>query len=168
MHRSPSRCRQNFQIRKIQRFEKSDTDISDLIIVVLIEMKFVRNDMLNNLYLDDKFPILHCSPSGSLHSLTKSQILWYLKSDTVISNDTVHCFDQNKGCQKLRYEQIWTLCSNPLGYTVFTPRDSEIGKIQPFLRNYILNNLYLHNKLLILHRCTSTHGLPKSQIWWYF
>ena len=29
-------------------------------------MKVVRNDILNNLYLHDKLPILYCSPSGSL------------------------------------------------------------------------------------------------------
>ena len=32
MHRSPPRSRQNFQIRKMQRYDKSDTDISDLMI----------------------------------------------------------------------------------------------------------------------------------------
>jgi len=32
VHRSPPRSRQNFQNRKIQRFDKSDTDISDLMI----------------------------------------------------------------------------------------------------------------------------------------
>ena len=32
MHRSPPRSRQNFQIRKIQRYDKFDTDISDLMI----------------------------------------------------------------------------------------------------------------------------------------
>ena len=46
-----------FQIRKILRFDKSDRfDHS-----VLIEIKVVRNDILNNLYLHDKLPILHCS-----------------------------------------------------------------------------------------------------------
>ena len=49
-----------FQIRKIQRFDKSDTDISNL-----IEIKIVRNDTLNNLYLHDKLPILHSSLSES-------------------------------------------------------------------------------------------------------
>ena len=46
-----------FQIRKIQRFDKSGSyfrfDHS-----VLAEMKVVRNSVLNNLYLNDKLPIL--------------------------------------------------------------------------------------------------------------
>ena len=28
------------------------------------------------------------------------------KSDTVISNDIVQCYDQNKSCQKLLYKQL--------------------------------------------------------------
>ena len=31
-------------------------------------MKVVRNNILSNLYLDDKLPILHCSSSGNLKS----------------------------------------------------------------------------------------------------
>ena len=41
-------------------------------------MKIVRNDILNNLYTDDKFPIFNCSPSGSLQSWPDFKILWYL------------------------------------------------------------------------------------------
>ena len=52
-------------------------------------MKVVRNDIVNNLYLHDKLPILHFSPSGSLQSWPYSQIWWFFKFDTVISNDTV-------------------------------------------------------------------------------
>ena len=29
-------------------------------------MNVIRNGVLNNLYLNDKLPILHCSPSGTL------------------------------------------------------------------------------------------------------
>ena len=32
MHRSPPKSRQNFQIRKIPRYDKSETDTSDLMI----------------------------------------------------------------------------------------------------------------------------------------
>ena len=35
---------------------------------VLIDIKVVRNDILNNLYLHDKLLILYCSPYGSLQS----------------------------------------------------------------------------------------------------
>ena len=35
---------------------------------VLIEIKFVGNYILNNLYLHDKLPILHCYPSWSFWS----------------------------------------------------------------------------------------------------
>ena len=65
----------------------------------------------HNLYIHDKLLILHCSPSGSLQSWPNSQIWWFIKSDTVISNDTVQCSGWNKSCQKLRYEQLWTLWS---------------------------------------------------------
>ena len=64
----PPGVAKKIQIRKIQRFDKSDTDISDLIIECFGRVKVVRNVVLNNLYLDDKFPILHCSPSGSLYN----------------------------------------------------------------------------------------------------
>ena len=57
-----------FQIRKIQRFDKFDTDISDLIIECFGRDESCQKGHLNNLYLDDKFPILHCSLSGSLQS----------------------------------------------------------------------------------------------------
>ena len=43
-------------------------NISELFIVFLVEMEVVRNDILNNLYPDEKLPILNCSPSGSLQS----------------------------------------------------------------------------------------------------
>ena len=39
MYRSPPRIAKIFQIRKIHRFDKSDTDISDLIIGVFIKKK---------------------------------------------------------------------------------------------------------------------------------
>ena len=35
---------------------------------VLIEIKVVRNNILNNLHLNEKLPILQSSPSGSLQS----------------------------------------------------------------------------------------------------
>ena len=54
----PPGVAKNFQIQEIQRFDKSDTDI---IIECLgqDESWHVRNDILNNLYLHDKIPILH-------------------------------------------------------------------------------------------------------------
>ena len=59
-------------------------------------MKVVRNNILNNLYHHDKLPILYCSLSGSLQIWPNSQIWWFLKSDTVISNDTVQCFGMSQ------------------------------------------------------------------------
>ena len=89
MHRSPPRSRKNFNIRKSSmiwqiwhrhfRFDHS----------VLIDLKVVINDILNNLYLHDKLLILHCSPSGSLHSLPKSQIWRYFESDNFQWHRTV-------------------------------------------------------------------------------
>ena len=48
-----------FQIRKILRFDKSDTDILDLIIEDLIEIKYVRNYILNTLSSLSKFSPLY-------------------------------------------------------------------------------------------------------------
>ena len=48
MHRSPPGVTNIFQIRKIKRFDKSDKDISDLIIECLVKTKVVKNDILNN------------------------------------------------------------------------------------------------------------------------
>ena len=73
---------------------------------VLIEIKVVRNDILNNLYLNDKLPVLHSFHSGRLQSWPNSQIWWIFKSDTVISNDTVQCFGRNE-CQKCYLQQLW-------------------------------------------------------------
>ena len=38
----------------------------DVVQFFFIEIKVVRNNILNNLYLNDKLPILHCLPSRSL------------------------------------------------------------------------------------------------------
>ena len=57
-----------FQIRNIQRFDKFDTDISDLIKACSNRNKSCQKLYFKNLYLNDKLPILHCTPSGSLQS----------------------------------------------------------------------------------------------------
>ena len=66
MHCSPPRSRQkisdlkNTRIRQIRhRYFSYDHS-------VLVEIKDIRNDISNNLYLHDKLPIVHCSPSVSL------------------------------------------------------------------------------------------------------
>ena len=68
LHRSHPRSRQNcpdsknskiWQIR--HRYFKYDHS-------VLVEIRLVRNYILNNLYLHDKLPIVHCSPSAILWS----------------------------------------------------------------------------------------------------
>ena len=78
MHRSPNRIRQNSPASKNSkiwqiwyRYFRFDNS-------VLIEMKVIRNDISNNLYLDDKLPILYSSTSGSLQSWPNSQIWWFL------------------------------------------------------------------------------------------
>ena len=45
---------------------------------VLIEINYVKNGNLNNLYPEDKLPIFNCSPSGSLQSWPDSKIWWFL------------------------------------------------------------------------------------------
>ena len=95
---SDSKNLKNWQIRhRYFRYEHS---------VFLVRLKVVRNDILNNLYLHDKLPIVHCSPSMSLWSWPNSQIWWFFRSCTVLSNLTVQCFDQNEWCQQCYLQQL--------------------------------------------------------------
>ena len=62
MHRSPPRSHQNFPDSKIQRFDKSDRYFRFDHKSVLVEMKVVRNVILNNIDLYDKPLRMHRSP----------------------------------------------------------------------------------------------------------
>ena len=57
-----------FQIRKIQDLTNLTQIFQILSYSLLIGIKVVGNDILNNLYLYDELPILDCPPSGSLQS----------------------------------------------------------------------------------------------------
>ena len=65
MHRSPPRSRQNFPDSKIQRFDKSDTDISDLIIECFDRDESCQKCHLNNIDLNDQPSRMHGSPPRS-------------------------------------------------------------------------------------------------------
>ena len=65
----------------------------------MIEIKVVKNLILNNIDIDDQPSRMHRSLPMSRQNFPDSKN----SKITVISNDTVHCFDQNKSCQKLRY-----------------------------------------------------------------
>ena len=100
MHPSPSRSRQNFQIKKIQISDKSDTDISDLIIECSGRDESCQKWYFNNLYLVDKLPHLDRSPCGSRQSWPNSQIWWYFRSCTVLLDLTGDCFNRNEWCKQ--------------------------------------------------------------------
>ena len=68
----------------------------------MIEIKVVRNHILNNIDFHNQLSRMHRSLPMSRKKFPDSKN----SNITVISNDTAHCFDQNKSCQKLRYKQI--------------------------------------------------------------
>ena len=69
MQRSPPGVAKIFQIKKTKRYDKSNRYFRYDHKSVLVEMKFIRNSILNNLYLKDKLPILQLiSLYGSLQS----------------------------------------------------------------------------------------------------
>ena len=107
MHRSPPKI---FKIRKIQRFDISDRYFKFFIkklYLVFIKIQVVRNDILNNLYLLGKLPILHCSPYGSFQSWPNSQIWWFLNLiDKNISDLIIECLNRNKSCQEWYFKQL--------------------------------------------------------------
>ena len=63
---------------------------------VLVGMKVVRNGILNNLYLNDKHPSLHYSPSGILRSWPNSQI-WYLSWGWAYAVEQCRIYCKNEG-----------------------------------------------------------------------
>ena len=68
----------------------------------MIEIKVVRNVILNNIDIYDQPFRIHRSPPRSRQNFPDSKN----SKITVISNDTVHCFGRNRSCQKLRYKQL--------------------------------------------------------------
>ena len=89
----PEEVSKNFQIQKSKDL-KNLTQIFQ--ICVLVEIKGVRNDILDDLYLHDKLPIVHWSPSWSFQSWPNSQILGFFRSCTVLSDLTGQFFDWNE------------------------------------------------------------------------
>ena len=75
----------------------------------MIEMKVLRNVILNNIDLHDQPSRMYGSPPMSRQNFPDFPDCNFRQKNskiTVISNDTVHCFGRNKSCQKLRYKQL--------------------------------------------------------------
>ena len=86
IHRSPPRSRQNFPDSKNSKIDKSETNISYLIIECFDQDESCQELYFKQLiYLHEKLPILHCSPSGSLQSWPNSQIWGFLNLTQLFS-----------------------------------------------------------------------------------
>ena len=72
-------------------------------------------------------------PPGVVKISRFEKVQIFDKSDTDISNLIIECFDRIKSCQKQRMNNFKFLL-NPLGYTDFIQRASEVCKIQSFCR----------------------------------
>ena len=74
----------------------------------MIEIKVVRNVILNNIDFYDQLSRMHRSPS---RSRPNSKIFEKLKDqinliDKKNSDLVIECFDRNKSCQKLYFKQL--------------------------------------------------------------
>ena len=100
MDRSPSRSRQKISdSKKIkEKINLIDKNISDLIIECFDRNKSCQKWYVKQLILTQKtsyFSIFSLREPPKFPKLTNLMIL---KSDTVISNNTVHSFSRNKSC----------------------------------------------------------------------
>ena len=71
----------------------------------MIEIKVVRNVILNNIDIHDQPSRMHRSPPRSRQNFQIRKIQRYGKSDTDISDLMIECFDQDKSCQKCHFNQ---------------------------------------------------------------
>ena len=85
------------------------------------------NDILNNLYLHDKIPILHCSPSGASTFVQTRRFYIFFTFDRTM-------FWSKWKLSEMTLSTTLNFVINSLGFIVFTPRASEVDKIQPFCR----------------------------------
>ena len=101
----PPRVSKIFQIRKIDKF---DTDISDLSIVCFDQDESYQKFYFKHLMYSSMINFLFYTvlPPGTSETDQTHKFDDFLKSDTVISNDTVQFFGRNKSCQKLCYKQL--------------------------------------------------------------
>ena len=72
----------------------------------MIEIKVVRNDILNNIYIHDQTYRMHRSPPRVAKNFQIKKIKGIDKSDANISDSTIECFDREKSSQKLYIEQL--------------------------------------------------------------
>ena len=106
IHRSPPRNHQNFPDSKIQWFDKSDTDILDLIIECFSQDKSCQKGYFQQLIFQWYTSYFALVSLREPPKLSNSQIWWFFRSCTILLDMTGQCFNQNKSCQKLRYEQL--------------------------------------------------------------
>ena len=113
MHRSPPRSHQNFPDSKNSKI----TVIYNDTVHCLIEMKVVRNNILNNLYLNDKLHILHCSLYGSsqFFKIWPNSVLIEIKvvRNDVINNfklrnqlSRIHCFHSQESLKMAKFSHF--------------------------------------------------------------
>ena len=72
----------------------------------MIEIKVVRNVILNNMDFHDQPSRMHCPPPRSRHNFQIRKIQRFDKSDTDILDLIIECFDSDKSCQKLYFKQL--------------------------------------------------------------
>ena len=72
----------------------------------MIEIKVVRNVILNNIDILDQPFRIHCSPSRSRQNFPDTKNSKIAKSDTDISDLIIECFDQDESYQKLYFKQL--------------------------------------------------------------
>ena len=109
---------------------------SSLVFYVMYSNDYYHTSLLDHLFIfkfgaietfisNGKLPILQSSPSGSL------QIWWFLKLIQLFPITTV--LAEIKVVRNYVLN-IFEFVTNTLEFTVFTPRVSEVGKIQPIRR----------------------------------
>ena len=116
-------------------------------------------------------------------------VLW-IKKITSTLDMTIQCFDCDESCQKCHFKQhsySWSTFKDASFYPQESPKFPRFEKLKDLTNltqifeiwsysvligikvvgNYILNNLYLHDKLPILYSspCGSLLSWPNSQIW---
>ena len=72
----------------------------------MIEIKCVRNVILNNIDCIINLPGCIVLPPGVAKISRFEKIQWFDKSDTDISDLIIECFDRDKSCQKLYFKQL--------------------------------------------------------------
>ena len=97
----------------------------------MIEIKVVRNVILNNIDLHDQPSRMHRSPPRSRQNFPDSKNSKIDKSETDISDLIIECFDQDKSYQKIYFKQLISLW-NCLFCTVLPPGAFKVDQTHKF------------------------------------